>query len=136
MYTIPKGHLFNGREQVYVGTWNIKTMYAAGQVEVHLRHWTLLNNDGYKLIYSYRVTHLLIQHWLLSKMVYLNVQFLLHQALADDEASTRFLQILLFLLLSIASLVFIRCDVRSSFTLSIHFFGLSSSASCSLHLST
>src|SRR6218665_3290230 len=51
------------------------------------------------------------------------IQFLLRQAFANDEASTRFLQILLFLLLSTASLVFIPCAVRSSFTLSIHFFG-------------
>src|SRR6218665_3323192 len=50
-------------------------------------------------------------------------QFLLLQAFADDEASTRLLQILLFLLLSTASLMFIPCAVRSSFTLSIHFFG-------------
>src|SRR6218665_1636836 len=50
-------------------------------------------------------------------------QFLLRQAFADDEASTRLLQILLFLLLSTASLMFIPCAVRSSFTLSIHFFG-------------
>src|SRR6218665_1505874 len=50
-------------------------------------------------------------------------QFLLRQAFADDEASTRLLQILLFLLLSTASLVFIPCAIRSSFTLSIHFFG-------------
>src|SRR6218665_174719 len=45
-------------------------------------------------------------------------QFLLRQALADDEASTRLLQILLFLLMSTASLMFIPCAVRSSFTLS------------------
>src|SRR6218665_1853407 len=51
------------------------------------------------------------------------IQFLLRQAFADDEASTRLLQILLFLLLSTASLMFIPCAVRSSFTLSIHFFG-------------
>src|SRR6218665_1725146 len=38
------------------------------------------------------------------------------QAFADDEASTRHLQILLFLLLSTASLMFIPCAVRSSFT--------------------
>src|SRR6218665_310192 len=50
-------------------------------------------------------------------------QFLLRQAFADDEVSTRLLQILLFLLLSTASLMFIPCAVRSSFTLSIHFFG-------------
>src|SRR6218665_1418615 len=50
-------------------------------------------------------------------------QFLLHQAFTDDEASTRLLQILLFLLLSTASLMFIPCAIRSSFTLSIHFFG-------------
>jgi len=50
-------------------------------------------------------------------------QFLLRQAFADDEASTRLLQILLFLLLSTASLMFIPCAVMSSFTLSIHFFG-------------
>src|SRR6218665_2915785 len=50
-------------------------------------------------------------------------QFLLRQAFTDDEASTRLLQILLFLLLSTASLMFIPCAVRSSFTLSIHFFG-------------
>src|SRR6218665_3429488 len=50
-------------------------------------------------------------------------QFLLRQAFADDEASTRLLQILLFLLLSTTSLVFILCAIRSSFTLSIHFFG-------------
>ena len=54
-----------------------------------------------------------------------DIQFLLRQAFADDEASTRLLQILLFLLLSTASLMFIPCAVyvRSSFTLSIHFFG-------------
>src|SRR6218665_262934 len=52
-----------------------------------------------------------------------NFQFLVRQAFADDEASTRLLQILLFLLLSTASLMFIPCAVRSSFTLSIHFFG-------------
>src|SRR6218665_120004 len=52
-----------------------------------------------------------------------NFQFLLRQAFADDEASTRLLQILLFLLLSTASLMFIHCAVRSSFTLFIHFFG-------------
>src|SRR6218665_369449 len=50
-------------------------------------------------------------------------QFLLRQAFADDEASTRLLQILLCLLVSTASLMFIPCAVRSSFTLSIHFFG-------------
>ena len=42
------------------------------------------------------------------------VQFLLRQAFADDEASTRLLQILLFLLLSTASLMFIPCAIRSS----------------------
>src|SRR6218665_4042299 len=52
-----------------------------------------------------------------------NFQFLLRQAFADDEASTRLLQILLFLLLTTASLMFIPCAIRSSFTLSIHFFG-------------
>src|SRR6218665_3766471 len=52
-----------------------------------------------------------------------NFQFLLRQAFADDEASTRHLQILLFLLLSTASLMFIPCAIRSSFRLSIHFFG-------------
>src|SRR6218665_3068759 len=36
-------------------------------------------------------------------------QFLLRQAFADDEASTRLLQILLLLLLSTASLMFIPC---------------------------
>src|SRR6218665_493314 len=51
-----------------------------------------------------------------------NFQFLVRQAFADDEASTRLLQILLFLLLSTASLMFIPCAVRSPFTLSIHFF--------------
>src|SRR6218665_2409218 len=51
------------------------------------------------------------------------IQFLLRQAFADDEASSRLLQILLFLLLSTASLMFIPCAVRSSVTLSIHFFG-------------
>src|SRR6218665_2274739 len=51
------------------------------------------------------------------------IQFLLRQAFADDEASTSLLQILLFLLLSTASLMFIPCAIRSSFTLSIHFFG-------------
>src|SRR6218665_573974 len=51
------------------------------------------------------------------------LQFLLHQVFADNEASTRLRQILLFLLLSTASLMFIPCAVRSSFTLSIHFFG-------------
>ena len=51
------------------------------------------------------------------------IQFLLRQAFADDEASTRLLQILLFLLLSTAPLMFILCAIRSSFTLSIHFFG-------------
>src|SRR6218665_3007867 len=50
-------------------------------------------------------------------------QFLLRQAFANDEASTRLLQILLFLLVSTASLMFIPCAVRSSFTLSVHFFG-------------
>src|SRR6218665_2500995 len=45
----------------------------------------------------------------------LTVQFLLRQAFADDEASTRLLQILLFLLLSTASLMFIPCAIRSSF---------------------
>src|SRR6218665_1988144 len=50
-------------------------------------------------------------------------KFILRQAFADDEASTRLLQILLFLLLSTASLVFIHCAVRTSFTLSIHYFG-------------
>src|SRR6218665_2963886 len=50
-------------------------------------------------------------------------QFLLRQAFADDEVSTRLLQILLFLLLSTDSLMFIPCAIRSSFTLSIHFFG-------------
>src|SRR6218665_3045620 len=53
----------------------------------------------------------------------LKIQFLPRQAFADDEASTRLLQILLFLLLSTASLMFIPCAIRSSFTLSIHFFG-------------
>src|SRR6218665_1582457 len=52
-----------------------------------------------------------------------NFQFLLRQAFVDDEASTRLLHILLFLLLSTASLMFIPCAIRSSFTLSIHFFG-------------
>src|SRR6218665_2330258 len=52
----------------------------------------------------------------------IQLQFLLRQAFADDEASTKLLQILLFLLLSTASLMFIHCAVRSSFTLSIHFF--------------
>src|SRR6218665_1877043 len=47
------------------------------------------------------------------------IQFLLRLAFA----STRLLQILMFLLLSTASLMFIPCAVRSSFTLSIHFFG-------------
>src|SRR6218665_396638 len=51
------------------------------------------------------------------------VQFLFRQEVADDEASTRLLQILLFLLLSTASLMFIPCAARSYFTLSIHFFG-------------
>src|SRR6218665_365770 len=51
------------------------------------------------------------------------IQFLLCQAFADDEASIRLLQILLFLLLSTASLMFIPCAVKPSFTLSIHFFG-------------
>src|SRR6218665_2754156 len=51
------------------------------------------------------------------------IQFLLRQAFADDEASTRLLQILLFLLLSTASLMFIPCAIKSSFTLSMHFFG-------------
>src|SRR6218665_39695 len=51
------------------------------------------------------------------------LEFLLRQAFADDEASTRLLQNLLFLLLSTASLMFIPCAIRSSFTLSIHFFG-------------
>src|SRR6218665_2150614 len=51
------------------------------------------------------------------------IQFLLRQAFADDEASTRLLRILLFLLLSTASLMFIPCAIRSSFTLSIRFFG-------------
>src|SRR6218665_980354 len=54
-------------------------------------------------------------------LLYLNFlfffQFLLRQAFADDEASTRLLQVLLFLLLSTASLMFIPCS------LSIHFFG-------------
>src|SRR6218665_2950600 len=50
-------------------------------------------------------------------------QFLLRQTVADDAASTRLLQILLFLLVSTPSLVFIPCAVKSSFTLSIHFFG-------------
>src|SRR6218665_507621 len=50
-------------------------------------------------------------------------QFLLRQAIADDEASTRLLQVLLSLLLSTASLMFIPYAIRSSFTLSIHFFG-------------
>src|SRR6218665_4069125 len=58
-----------------------------------------------------------------SILVCSNFQFLLCQAFADDEASTRLLQILLFLLLSTPSLMFIPCAVRSSFTLSIHFFG-------------
>src|SRR6218665_450377 len=60
----------------------------------------------------------------IKKNLYIYIfQFLLRQAFADDEASTRLLQILLFLLLSTASLMFIPCAVRSSFTLSIHFFG-------------
>ena len=50
-------------------------------------------------------------------------QFLISQVFADDEASTTLIQILLFLLLSTASLMFIPCAVRSSLTLSIHFFG-------------
>src|SRR6218665_876490 len=50
-------------------------------------------------------------------------QFLFRQATAYDEASARLLQILLFLLLSTASLMFIPCAVRFSFTLFIHFFG-------------
>src|SRR6218665_3247696 len=58
-----------------------------------------------------------------SKVKHSTLQFLLRQAFADDEASTRLLQILLFLLLFTASLMFIPCTVRSSFTLSIHFFG-------------
>src|SRR6218665_311291 len=48
-------------------------------------------------------------------------QFLFRQAVASDETSTRLLQILLFLLLS--TLMFIPFAARSSFTLSIHFFG-------------
>ena len=48
-------------------------------------------------------------------------RFHLCQVLTDDEAST--LQIFLFLLLSTASLMFIPFAIRSSFTLSIHFFG-------------
>src|SRR6218665_2276723 len=57
------------------------------------------------------------------KLCCIEFQFILHQAVADDEASTRLLQILLFLLLSTASLMFIPCAARSSFTLSIYFFG-------------
>src|SRR6218665_2612893 len=49
-----------------------------------------------------------------------NFQFLLRQAFADDETSTRLLQILLFLLLSTASLMFIPCASRSAFTFPIH----------------
>src|SRR6218665_3235502 len=41
--------------------------------------------------------------------MYTNFQFLLRQAFADDEASTRLLQVLLFLLLSTAFLMFIPC---------------------------
>ena len=51
------------------------------------------------------------------------IQLLLHQIYVANEASTRLPQIFLFLLLSTASLMFIPCAVRSSFTLSIHFFG-------------
>src|SRR6218665_3359914 len=51
------------------------------------------------------------------------IQFVLRQVVADVEASTRLLQILQFLLLSTASLMLIPCAARSSFTLSIHFFG-------------
>src|SRR6218665_3718472 len=49
-------------------------------------------------------------------------QCLLRQAFVDDEASTRLLQILLFLLVFTASLMFIPCAVRSSFTLFMHIF--------------
>src|SRR6218665_461103 len=49
------------------------------------------------------------------------IQFLLRQAFADDEASTRLLQILLFLLLSTASLMFIPCAVRSSLSVFLCF---------------
>src|SRR6218665_401732 len=56
-------------------------------------------------------------------MYSISIQFLLRQAFADDEASTRLLQIRLFLLLSTASLMFVPCAIRSSCTLSIHFFG-------------
>src|SRR6218665_2711906 len=45
-------------------------------------------------------------------------QFLLRQAVADDEASTRLLQILLFLLSSPASLMSFPFAARSSFALS------------------
>src|SRR6218665_556475 len=48
-----------------------------------------------------------------------SMEFLLRQAFADDEASTRLLQNILLLLLSTASLMFIPCAIRSSFTLSI-----------------
>ena len=52
-----------------------------------------------------------------------NIQFLPRQAFTDDEASTGFLQILLFLLVSTAFHRFIPYSVRSSFAVSIHFFG-------------
>ena len=61
--------------------------------------------------------------FLVSSFTDSNFQFLLRQAFAVDKASTKLPQILLFLLLSTASLMFIPCAVRSSFTLSIHFFG-------------
>ena len=57
--------------------------------------------------------------WLVYKLLinqHFTLQFLLRQAFADDEASTRLLQVLLFLLLSTASLMFIPCAIRSSFT--------------------
>src|SRR6218665_40621 len=58
-----------------------------------------------------------------TKLYFPIFHFLLPQSFAGDEASTRLLQILLFLLLSIASLMFIPCAVGSSFSLSIHFLG-------------
>src|SRR6218665_278944 len=53
-------------------------------------------------------------------------QFLLRQAFADDEVSTRLLQILLFLLLSTASLMFIPCAVH----VSLLFLILSTNVTC------
>lgn len=60
-----KGRLFNGREEVCIGTWKVRTWYAAGKLEVLLNHliWSIMGlvtwpgegeitKDGYRIICS------------------------------------------------------------------------------------